>query len=295
VSSVLAVLLLFFVPGGAVSAAVESSVCLECHDGYDATLAESTHRLGTALPEPGGTLGCVSCHQDGKAHVEDPSTENMFNPAVDDPRRVVRVCSGCHNPHIESEDIVSDHLARAGFTCTDCHKVHEPGATGTELCESCHAAMINQFSGTSAHPVIGKELGCIDCHSVGERSPSYQSEGGSVDCVGCHPDYSGPHRYEHEAAWSFTTEGSGCTACHSVHSSVNDRLLRRPGNGLCRQCHGVPPLHRVTHDGLGSKYDCLECHSEIHGSNDNSHLLDPQLGSKISGGPDGCFCHNVYE
>jgi hypothetical protein len=54
-------------------------------------------------------------------------------------------------------------------------------------------------------------------------------------------------------------------------------------------------LHRVTHDGIGDKYGCIDCHSEIHGSNHNSHLLDPQLGSKIGIGPDGCYCHNVFE
>jgi DmsE family decaheme c-type cytochrome len=296
-SALLAGLLLAFVSPSSANAVIESDVCLTCHDGLEATLKDSPHQPGAAVPEPGGSFACISCHGDGEAHADDPGLENMFNPAVDDQREAVQVCTRCHNPHQEEGDLVADHLAQAGVSCTFCHSVHQADMSGDlrSVCGRCHSAMINQFTGTSAHPVVGEELGCLDCHSVGARHLSYQEGGGSVDCARCHPDYSGPHRFEHEAAWSFSTEGAGCTACHAAHGSVNSRLLRQPDDRLCRQCHGIPPMHRVTHDGIGGRYDCIECHSEIHGSNNNSHLLDPQLGSKIGDGHNGCHCHGVYE
>jgi len=276
---------------------VDSETCLDCHDGYELSVAQTPHRLTMEDYQPAGRIGCTSCHEGDDVHIEDPSLDNVFNPATDDAQQAVQVCSGCHNPHQESGDVVSDHLMRADVTCTSCHAVHQAatGADQASICGSCHAAMMNRFSGTSAHPVVGEELGCLDCHSVGSRDIPYQEESGSVDCGRCHPDYSGPHRYEHEAAWSFTTEGGGRVACHDAHGSVNNRLLRQPADNLCRQCHGVPPLHRETHNGIGSNHGCTDCHSEIHGSNHNSHLLDPQLGSKVGDGPDGCYCHNVYE
>ena len=62
---------------------------------------------------------------------------------------------------------------------------------------------------------------------------------------------------------------------------------------MCLQCHSVPSGHLTTHDGLGVKYDCVECHSEIHGSYDSRLLLDPDLNSKFF--PD-CYqsgCHSA--
>jgi predicted CXXCH cytochrome family protein len=104
----------------------------------------------------------------------------------------------------------------------------------------------------------------------------------------------GPFLYEHAPTSSFATEGGdGCIACHQPHGSSNERLLVRPDNLLCKQCHSTPALHFTQHGGIGTMFDCMECHNSVHGSNDNQRFLDPNLGAKIGMGAGACFCHNV--
>lgn len=277
---------------------VDSETCLACHDGYDAGLMDGPHQLGVETPQPQGSLACVSCHQGGEVHIEDPSTENIFKPSTADASRTIQVCSNCHDPHREPSGIAYDHLMKAGVACTSCHSVHQKSSTidASQACGSCHVAMVAQFASTSNHPVVGNELGCLDCHTVTAEKMPLQGDESSVDCSRCHQEHSGPFMYEHEAAWSFTTEGgAGCVDCHSAHGSVNDRLLKQTGDNLCRQCHGVPPRHLTAHDGVATNYNCIECHSAIHGSNNNPGLLDPRLGSIVGDGPNGCYCHGVME
>ena len=75
------------------------------------------------------------------------------------------------------------------------------------------------------------------------------------------------------------------------HGSGNERLLAQKGSTLCLQCHGVPPRHRTEHSGLGTKLQCVECHSEVHGSNHNAKFLDPDLGSKLFSNCYQSGCH----
>lgn len=290
--------LLLSLPAVSKEAAVDDETCLACHDGYDAGLAGGPHQLGAETPQPKGAVGCINCHEGGAVHADDPSVENIFKPSADDASRTIMVCSGCHDPHRDPSGIAYDHLMKAGLACTSCHTVHQGPSKlqAGQVCGQCHVAMTSQFASTSNHPVVGDELGCLDCHTVTAKNMPHRAQGGSVDCGSCHQDYSGPFLFEHEAAWSFTTEGAGgCLSCHDPHGSVNERLLRQSPDGLCRQCHGTPPRHRTAHDGLATNYGCIDCHSAIHGSNNNRSLLDPQLGVIIGEGPNGCYCHNVYE
>lgn len=289
--------LLLIMPAVSQETAVDDETCLACHDGYEAGLADGPHRLGAATPHPEGAVNCVSCHEGGAVHADDPSADNILNPAKSESSRTLQVCTSCHDPHREPSGVAYDHLMKAGVACTSCHTVHQgSSAEGPgQVCGQCHVAMTSQFASTSNHPVIGDELGCLDCHSVGAQNMPHQVEGLAVDCASCHQDYSGPYLYEHDAAWSFATEGNGCISCHDPHGSVNDRLLRQPANDLCSQCHGTPPAHRTAHNGLATGYDCIECHSAVHGSNTHRSLLDPRLGTIIGDGPDGCYCHNVIE
>jgi len=163
------------------------------------------------------------------------------------------------------------------------------------FCGKCHVAVVNQFRLVSNHPLTDGNVSCMSCHDfTGSNEPMY-GHGGNADCYQCHPQQSGPHLYEHEAGSSFGPEGEGCIACHSPHGSNNDRLLNQPDERLCFQCHGVPPLHRTQHDGIGTQFACMDCHSAVHGSDDNRALLDPQMGTRIGGQAGSCFCHNVFE
>lgn len=271
-------------------------MCVDCHEEYATGLKGTAHALAV-LPHK-LEMSCISCHSNAAAHVEDPKIENIGNPASMEKGGVLEVCTQCHQPHLELDNIGFDPHINEGLSCVSCHSVHK-GLGGlllddkTEFCSHCHTAVMNQFIKTSNHPLTDNAVSCISCHDfIGKLEPAY-AHGNSANCASCHPMEGGPFLYEHEATSSFSTEGEGCMACHMPHGSPNERLLTRPGNMLCRQCHGIPAGHVTAHNQEGITFDCMECHSEMHGSNDNKGLLDPNLGAKVGSGSGSCFCHNV--
>ncbi len=279
---------------------IEDETCLACHDGRDLVLSQGPHRLSSQTDKPVAAIACITCHKGGTAHVDDPSVDNIENPArISDPA-VNALCTQCHQPHTERGTVAFDPHISQDLNCTSCHSIHK-GYTSLLLdenaafCGRCHVSAVNEFRKQSNHPLTDGNVTCVSCHDfVGNNSPDF-GHGGNSNCYQCHPEQGGPYRYEHEAASSFTTEGKGCTSCHFPHGSPYERLLTQSGSNLCRQCHRLPPAHATKHSGLGVSFDCLDCHSEVHGSYDNRYLLDPWLGTKIGGKAGACFCHNVRE
>ena len=278
----------------------DDETCLMCHEEYDKGLAKTVHRLSSEVENATFRIGCVSCHEGGEVHADDPSVENITNPTKTTSAAVNSTCTRCHQPHTEMDNVGFDPHIGEDLACTSCHSIHN-GVTAllmdeeAQFCGKCHMSAVNAFKKRSNHPLIDGNLTCLSCHNfTGRGNPDY-GYGGNANCYRCHPEQSGPYMYEHEASSSFTTEGGGCVACHFPHGSPNERLLNQPNNSLCRQCHGLPPFHATAHNGEGASFGCLECHSEVHGSYDNSHLLDPQLGIKIGGSPGSCLCHDVSD
>jgi predicted CXXCH cytochrome family protein len=110
-----------------------------------------------------------------------------------------------------------------------------------------------------------------DIEAAGGRAP----RGTNSLCASCHAEHDALAPYEHPIGTEVTIEGEGCTVCHAPHGSPHPRLLRRPGDALCLQCHMPPPGHRTAHDGIYAGLRCLDCHTEIHGSFTNRALLSP--------------------
>lgn len=294
-----ALLVLLMLPTAGSAQAVDDETCLMCHDGYNEHLATTTHRLSSETKNPGTDISCVSCHSGGEVHIEDPNTENIVNPGKALAGTQEEICSQCHIPHTTMANVGIDPHVGQNLMCSDCHNVHSGSVdllidNRTEFCGQCHVAAVNDFQRRSNHPLTDGNVSCISCHDFTASSGDPNvGHGPKANCTSCHPEFSGPYLYEHNAGSSFAVEGDGCVACHAPHGSPNDRLLTQTGDNLCRQCHGIPAGHVTTHGGVGQQYDCLECHSEIHGSYDNRSLLDPYLGSKIGSGPGSCWCHNV--
>lgn len=261
-----------------------SALCGDCHDGYSAGLTHTAHDV--TLSQNAGDVFCASCHSGAAAHVQDPSVDNIGNPATLPADELNNLCATCHQPHGGAGAAGLDvHLER-DLTCIQCHAPHE-GAAGLlpaerkALCENCHSETLLQFQRNSNHPLGDGVVDCVDCHDfTGANEPNF-GHGGSANCYQCHPEQSGPFIFEHPVTISQATEGEGCISCHEPHGSPNERLLRTDDSNLCQSCHGVPPLHRTKHVGLGVRYDCVTCHSETHGSNHNSNMLDPDLGMKL--------------
>lgn len=274
--------------------------CLDCHDIDELALPGTAHEPIMLAHQI--EISCISCHSGAAVHVEDPTVDNIGNPANLKTGEVLGVCTQCHQPHMELDNIGFDVHTSEGLSCLSCHSIHggqEKLLVDDKLqfCSECHTAVANQFIKTSNHPLLDGAVSCISCHDfTGKLQPAF-AHGASANCASCHPMQGGPFLYEHEPTSSFSTEGEGCVACHMPHGSSNDRLLTRPSNNLlCKQCHGTPARHinlPSGHDLTLSSYNCIECHSAVHGSNDNRNFLDPNLGAKVGSGPGSCFCHNV--
>jgi len=153
-------------------------------------------------------------------------------------------CATCHeevskgfatNPHSK---MVQTHGA-ANVTCENCHgagKAHVEGGGDT--------SKIFNPAKASATEVDAK---CLTCHA------------------GTHPDFV---RSPHAKA------NVGCTSCHSVHASKEEKLLKASQPALCFQCHAETkaafnmPFHHKVNEGL---ITCGDCHN-VHGTFGNSNL-----------------------
>jgi predicted CXXCH cytochrome family protein len=154
---------------------------------------------------------------------------------------------------------------------------------------------LTKFRRCSNHPVLQGNLTCLDCHTFTRRRDYNLLYDFNRICQDCHPEQGGPYLYEHEAVNAYSVEGSGCVACHEPHGSENDRLLRQPGNQLCRQCHieHITRNHGNAWEQVWSKYPCQYCHTETHGSFVSNLFLDPDLPAKFSGDCYNSGCHSL--
>jgi len=276
----------------------KSKACLDCHDGMPATLSGSSHQLSrdTDLKSP-MVVGCIGCHDGWEKHMDDPSKETIANLVGYSLFDLAGVCNRCHQTAHQAAMISTNPHNRTDITCLSCHTIHQsPGKmleSTPERCLSCHKNVAAEFKARSAHPLESGNVSCTDCHNIDDMKDNRLAVGLDWTCQKCHTDQAGPFIHEHPVVYTHLVNGEGCTECHNPHGSPNDRLLKQPGNGVCLQCHAIPPLHRVQHSGLGTKLACVDCHTEIHGSYDNEMLLDPDLGTKLF--PD-CYqsgCHSI--
>jgi DmsE family decaheme c-type cytochrome len=266
-----------------------TSDCLACHDDMEESLRGSPHRLAGEgdLSSP-VIVGCIGCHDGWQEHIDDPTPENISSGPELGLVRQAEVCGRCHSTPHQIAMLASDPHGRRGLTCSDCHTMHSNLSrklTKDErenYCLACHFEVAAQFKSRSTHPLESGNLRCMDCHEIGNIRDHDLVLGLDWKCRECHSEYAGPFIYEHPVTYDHLVEGSGCVECHQPHGSANERLLRQPQSGTCLQCHMIPPGHRIAHSGLGSRYACAECHSDIHGSDNNSCFLDPDLGMKLA-------------
>ena len=304
------VALLFFVsagllligapPASAQAFEPDDETCLGCHEGFNGGLNGTKHRLTTGNQKATVKIGCVSCHSGAEVHIDDPMLGNIGNPSKQTTDLVQATCTECHNPHTQMGTAGFDPHIGQGLNCTSCHSVHK-GHQGllvdenADFCASCHGGVVNQFRQRSNHPLADGNVTCLSCHDFTGSMEPMVGHGSMVNCADCHAEQVGPFLHEHKAASSFSTEGDGCMSCHNPHGSPNDRLLNQPNDAMCMQCHGTPPTHLTAHNGIAVGRGCIDCHSQVHGSFENRNLLDNNLGSKIGGQPESCFCHGATE
>lgn len=279
-----------------------SETCLVCHEGYDAGLASSPHRLPEdTLDGPDARVTCTDCHVgDARHYEEDPEEYPMTDPSRVGVPVAGRICSTCHmNSH--QQDMMEGNVhAESDVNCSGCHRIHGSEEAGLlkaaefELCLGCHTNIEGEFSQPFRHPVNDAIVTCSECHLTLDETRTELSLNGSNACTDCHTEFQGPFPFEHQAAVDYSTEEGGCLNCHDPHGSAQPRILKQPYEPphfqLCTQCHFVPPLHNRNsqHGTMWAGIPCNDCHTDIHGSYTSRSFLSESLEGE------GCFtsgCH----
>ena len=264
-----------------------ADTCLGCHGG-DANVT-GIFRTKHARPnDPNGPFGhgglqCEACHGPGGAHVAAGGGPlagmHDFGPKALTPAvQQNAVCLGCHQSNAAHAWGSSAHAA-SDVACASCHDLHKPkdpvltAATQIEVCTGCHQAQHTDLLKPSHHPMREGKMGCTACHSPHGSTAPAQLVKNTVNetCTSCHAEYRGPFLWEHQPV----TED--CSNCHQPHGSVQPALLKIRTPFLCQTCHegaGHPSIANTPQGlpgGAPSAYllagGCINCHSQVHGSN----------------------------
>lgn len=167
----------------------------------------------------------------------------------------------------------------SGVSCTNCHYVMKKKSKRflfankdvKKVCFQCHRDKRARIMRSSHMPLREGKMGCADCHNPhGGIGPSLLKQASvNETCYMCHQEKRGPLIWEHSPV------RENCSICHDPHGSNFKPLLKRKPPYLCQQCH-MDAFHPSSlYDGAdlaGRNRDligkaCLNCHSQIHGSN----------------------------
>jgi DmsE family decaheme c-type cytochrome len=242
----------------------------------------SAHAQAKNPRTPAATLGCESCHGPGQAHVDDEAKGHIKKFKQMKPAEVSETCLTCHNRGDHAAWEGSTHESR-NLTCTTCHSVHAPksfesqlvAATQTELCAQCHRVQVVKTERAVAHmPVREGKMTCASCHNPHGSLTNVKAlrTGSSVaeSCISCHTEMRGPMLWEHAPV------RESCATCHDPHGSSNDRMLNVRMPMLCQRCHVATRHPSSIYDSNAISVNksnrmfgrsCVNCHSNVHGSN----------------------------
>lgn len=150
---------------------VGDAVCLQCHNGLDAsdkrTFAQSAHNF----------FDCEECHGPGYTHVRNGGRGGLLigNPASLPFDKRSDMCATCHAQQT-AEYKLSGHFALGAASCHDCHDIHKPGGNrlspiDNSQCMQCHTflgfATDADVQAHTKHPVDPAGSGasrCTPCH-----------------------------------------------------------------------------------------------------------------------------------
>jgi DmsE family decaheme c-type cytochrome len=256
--------------------------CVLCHEDQDKSLKGTKHGQAVNPRAPLAKLGCESCHGPLQAHVDDEKNGKVTRIKDMKPAEISGTCLTCHDRGTHAAWEGSTHEAR-NLSCTTCHSVHKPASfthqlvkpTETQLCATCHRKEVAKTERAVAHmPVREGKMTCSSCHNPHGSISNVKAlkAGSSVGelCMTCHTEMRGPVLWEHAPV------RENCATCHDPHGSSNDRMLNVRMPMLCQRCH-VATRHPATiYDNNAITVNksnrmfgrsCVNCHSNVHGSN----------------------------
>jgi len=207
-----------------------------------------------------GTEICAQCHDKEYKEYKLSSHYRIF---IKSNKNGAEGCETCHGPGSIHVD------AGGGIGVGIINPKRDP-----EICFTCHTDKKMQFRLPYHHPVLEGKMSCSDCHDphgIDVKPWTATSEDGVNEvCFKCHTDKRGPFIWKHDAL------KDGCTTCHQVHGSVNDKMLKVNDYNLCLRCHAVvaSPTFYGHAGGRWTEGTCWNagCHPTVHGSNFNDHF-----------------------
>jgi len=258
--------------------AVAPDLCLKCHcDMRDLLRIAGPHQIGgpngfncTTCHDPHGKIRestrkdlCLTCHKDAPTMAWHASIHDRYGVA----------CTDCHNPHPHANVRQVVNLTHYGIEQPKrlAMSVQEP-----EACYKCHQKKFAQNHLPSHHPIMEGKMVCSDCHDPhGQLEKNLKAETNNQLCYKCHAEKTGPFAYPHPPV------NENCDICHEPHGTVANNLLKQPPVFLCLRCHsghhrptaiGHPAVNGVADLDANPKTrqvfytNCIECHTQIHGS-----------------------------
>jgi len=265
-----------------------ADTCLKCHDEDYAypvmDIFYSKHGNRNDPRSPMAQLQCETCHGPGRAHAAEPRVGQKRAAIVSfsehAPFSVAQQnapCLQCHKDAIPQWP--SSRHQRQSVRCASCHQIHakkDPvlrAQSQAQRCYACHAQQQAEMHRLSAHPVGRGNLRCGSCHDPhGSMNASLLRES-SVNtlCYTCHAEKRGPF------LWLHAPVQENCLICHEQHGASQANLLKQRAPFLCQSCHSTSPHPSFRYSGndvtAGFRSNfvmgkaCLNCHSQIHGSN----------------------------
>jgi DmsE family decaheme c-type cytochrome len=262
---------------------IGAETCKGCHEIQYESYSRTVHSK-KSVKGPESQDACETCHGSGAKHVEKGGGRGVdifdFGKKVDPKARAAK-CLSCHE---ETRQITSWNMSRhkrADVACNDCHSVHSGQekflkAAQPNICFECHKDIRSQTNRQSHHPIKEGLISCSSCHDVHGTFGDKQIKADTVNelCYKCHADKRGPFMWEHPPV------AENCLTCHQPHGSNHSKLLTRKPPQLCQSCHdwtqhpGSPYTQFETFPGSATSGKnrmvgraCLNCHSQIHGSN----------------------------
>ena len=247
--------------------------------------------------------GASEKHLNHKGSDKPPKPDRWFSKKTKTPVEDRNgACLSCHEDAKRGNWKSSKH-ASEDVACTSCHSVHaakdkvRDKRTQPQVCFTCHKEQRSQSDKPSHHPIPEGKMTCSDCHNPhGSTGPKMLvKDSTNATCYTCHAEKRGPFVHNHPAV------SEDCANCHNPHGTVADSLLKARPPFLCLQCHdtashpgNVPGIAPTVNTGrtiagvnlangvnttptnnynannsVGNTQGraCLNCHTEIHGSN----------------------------
>ena len=270
--------------------------CTSCHDESEVKPVLSIAKTKHGVAKDGRVPTCVSCHGDSDAHVNKPD-DVQVRPATDKAYgkkshltadEQSANCTSCHQGGKHMNWNTSAH-ARNDVSCTSCHQIHtghdavRDKREQPEVCYSCHKQQRADANKPSHHPIPEGKMTCSDCHnthgSTGEKMLIKDTV--NATCYTCHAEKRGPFVHNHQPV------SDNCSNCHNPHGTTAESMLIARQPFLCQSCHGavshpgnVPGVRENLPKaisanigpGVAQGRGCMNCHANIHGSNNPSGL-----------------------